>query len=401
MKMIFNQSKKVYNVMLVFLLSSSLGLILLGCGNEKNLSTGNMVPVKAMQVLQQDAPLSQEYAGQVKSKDEVKVQARVSGNVVEKYITGGQQVQAGQALYKIDSRQYESSVLSAQATLAQAKATLSNAQRDLIRDQELLLADAVSEQTTATQQANVDAYQAAVDSDAALLKKAQENLDDTIVYAPIDGRISVDDVAVGTYATAGSTTLVTLGSGNPIFVQFSISETEYLKYMTADSRDLGSDMAANVTITLSDGMQYPVIGKLVQADRALSENTGTLSVKALFDNPEGVLLPGMFARVKLSGKSIPNALLVPQRAVQQLLDKSFVIIVGPDKKSVSRPVTLGDKIGSYYVIKDGVSIADQVIVEGLTNLQEGKELNVTLVTPDEMGLSLVEDATKKSNSANI
>jgi membrane fusion protein (multidrug efflux system) len=370
-----------------------------GCGGQKQQVAAGASQVKAMKVLQQDTPLSYEYAGQVKGKNEVKVQPRVSGTVVEKYVTGGQFVTAGQPLYKLDSRQYESAVLSAQATLAQSEASLNNAQIDLQRDQELLESAAISEQTVTTQQSSVNQRSAEAAANRALLKKAQENLDDTVVYAPMSGRLNVDDVAVGTYATAGQTALVTIGSVDPVFVQFSISETEYLKFMNLHELNSGSMDSAVVSITLSNGEEYPVQGKLVQADRALSENTGTLTVKALFGNPNGILLPGMFARVKLGGEVIPNAILVPQRAVQQLLDKSFVIVVGPDNKSVSKPVTLGEKVGSYYIIKDGISADDVVVVEGLTNLQEGKDLSVTMVTPEDMNFSLTSDPTETTSSS--
>ena len=370
-----------------------------GCGGQKQQVAAGASQVKAMKVLQQDTPLSYEYAGQVKGKNEVKVQPRVSGTVVEKYVTGGQFVTAGQPLYKLDSRQYESAVLSAQATLAQSEASLNNAQIDLQRDQELLESAAISEQTVTTQQSSVNQRSAEAAANRALLKKAQENLDDTVVYAPMSGRLNVDDVAVGTYATAGQTALVTIGSVDPVFVQFSISETEYLKFMNLHELNSGSMDSAVVSITLSNGEEYPVQGKLVQADRALSENTGTLTVKALFGNPNGILLPGMFARVKLGGEVIPNAILVPQRAVQQLLDKSFVIVVGPDNKSVSKPATLGEKVGSYYIIKDGISADDVVVVEGLTNLQEGKDLSVTMVTPEDMNFSLTSDPTETTSSS--
>ena len=370
-----------------------------GCGGQKQQVAAGASQVKAMKVLQQDTPLSYEYAGQVKGKNEVKVQPRVSGTVVEKYVTGGQFVTAGQPLYKLDSRQYESAVLSAQATLAQSEASLNNAQIDLQRDQELLESAAISEQTVTTQQSSVNQRSAEAAANRALLKKAQEKLDDTVVYAPMSGRLNVDDVAVGTYATAGQTALVTIGSVDPVFVQFSISETEYLKFMNLHELNSGSMDSAVVSITLSNGEEYPVQGKLVQADRALSENTGTLTVKALFGNPNGILLPGMFARVKLGGEVIPNAILVPQRAVQQLLDKSFVIVVGPDNKSVSKPVTLGEKVGSYYIIKDGISADDVVVVEGLTNLQEGKDLSVTMVTPEDMNFSLTSDPTETTSSS--
>ena len=156
----------------------------------------------------------------------------------------------------------------------------------------------------------------------------------------------------------------------------------------------GNNVKPIVNITLTDGTEYPLKGEIVEQDRALSDNTGTLTFKALFDNPNGMLMPGMFARVRLSGQTIPNAILVPQRAVQQLLGKSFVMVVNGDGKSEARSVTLGNKVGSYYIIKDGLTTADVVVVEGLSNLQEGVQLNVTMVTADDMGFSLITDTSK-------
>lgn len=390
---------------LAIVLSAALAtssVMLAGCGQDAHQQQSMPVQVKAMQAIQQDTPLTSEYAGSLIGKDEVKVQSRVSGNVVEKYVKGGQYVTAGQPLYRIDSRQYESAVLNAQATLAQSEATLSNARVDLFRDQELLKADAIAEQKVTTQQANVDAYEAAAAANAALLKKAQEDLDDTVIYAPMTGQLSVDDVAEGTYVTAGNTTLVTIGSSNPIYAQFSISETDYLKFMKVQNMRTQANRVpgVNVTITLSDGTVYPFSGVIAETDRALADNTGTLTAKALFDNPQGMLLPGMFVRVKLSGDVVPNAVLVPQRAVQQLLGKSFVMVVNGEGKSESRTVTLGDKVGSYYIIKDGVTASDLVIVEGLTNLQEGRDLNVTMVTAQDMGFSLTPDKSSYDPDAS-
>ena len=367
--------------------------LLAGCGGQKQQAAGGAAQVKAMKVLQQDTPVVSEYAGQIAGKDEVKVQSKVSGRVVEKYFHGGDFVQAGQPLYRIDSRQYESAVLQAQATLAQSQATLANAQTDLGRDQELLASDAISEQQVTTQQANVNAYSAAAAANQALLQKAQQDLSDTVVYAPMSGQVSVDDVAIGTFATAGNTNLVTIGTTDPVFVTFSISETEYLKFRNIQQMQSGSGNGITVAIKLSDGTTYPLDGRIVQADRALAQNTGTLTVKALFPNPNGLLLPGMFARVKLTGETVPNAILVPQRAVQQLLDKTFVMVVGDDGKSEARKIELGQQVGSYYIVKSGLSAEDTVIVEGLSSLTEGKDLAVTMVTPADMGFSLDEDTT--------
>ena len=367
--------------------------LLAGCGGQKQQAAGGAAQVKAMKVLQQDTPVVSEYAGQIAGKDEVKVQSKVSGRVVEKYFHGGDFVQAGQPLYRIDSRQYESAVLQAQATLAQSQATLANAQTDLGRDQELLASDAISEQQVTTQQANVNAYSAASAANQALLQKAQQDLSDTVVYAPMSGQVSVDDVAIGTFATAGNTNLVTIGTTDPVFVTFSISETEYLKFRNIQQMQSGSGNGITVAIKLSDGTTYPLDGRIVQADRALTQNSGTLTVKALFGNPDGLLLPGMFARVKLTGETVPNAILVPQRAVQQLLDKTFVMVVGADGKSEARKIELGQQVGSYYIVKSGLSAEDTVIVEGLSSLTEGKDLTVTMVTPADMGFSLDEDTT--------
>lgn len=378
-------------------LALSSSLFVAGCGSSNQTAQQQGTQVKAMQVIQMDTPLTSEFAGQIVGKDEVKVQSKVSGNVVEKFVTGGQQVEAGQPLYRIDSRQYESAVLQARASLAQSQATLNNAQTDLYRYQQLLASKAIAEQAVANQQAQVNAYDAAAAANYALLMKAQQDLDDTVIYAPMSGQLSVDDVAVGTFASAGQTNLVTIGSSNPVYAQFSISESDYLKFMNRTSSTTGG--AGTVSITLSDGTEYPLTGQIVQSDRALADNTGTLTVKALFDNPEGLLLPGMFARVRLTGEVVPNAILVPQRAVQQLLGKSFVMVVGPDGKSEARTVTLGDKVGSYYIIKDGVTAADSVIVEGLTSLREGMDLIVTMVTADDMGFSLTTDMTQFDDNA--
>ncbi|MBQ9376628.1 MAG: efflux RND transporter periplasmic adaptor subunit [Schwartzia sp.] len=380
-----NGKKKLLGGLLSAMLAAG---VFAGCGGGQQAQQGAQgTPVKAMKVLKQDTPLTSEYAGQVRGRDEVKILPQVTGAIVEKYVQGGQFVDEGQALYRIDPRQYEAAVLSARATLAQSQATLDNARIDLQRDEELLSSAAIAEQTVTTQRARVNEYEAVVAANEALLQRAQDNLDDTVVYAPMYGRLDVNDVAVGTYAVSGQTALVTIGTVDPVYVQFSISETEYLKFSNVQRQRAGSMGDIVVSITLTDGAMYPQKGRIVQADRALAENTGTLTMKALFPNPSGILLPGMFARVRLSGETVPGAILVPQRAIQQVLDKTFVLVVGDDGKSQARSVELGDKVGSYYIVTKGVTESDNVIVEGLTKLQDGMELQVTTVTPQEMGFT--------------
>ncbi|MBQ7704915.1 MAG: efflux RND transporter periplasmic adaptor subunit [Selenomonadaceae bacterium] len=370
------------------LIASISATIFTGCGEQpKQQAQAPKQQVKVMKVVQRDTPLSSEYAGQLVGTDEVKVQSKISGNVVEKHVVGGQYVEAGQLLFKIDDRQYQSQVMAARASLAQADVNYQNAKIDLQRNEMLLKENAIAEQTVTTQAALVKAYEAACAAAAAQVQLALENLADTEIYAPMSGQLGVDDVAVGAFVGAGTTTLVTIGSIDPIFARFTISENEYLKFMTVQSMQANHN-PIHVTITLSDGREYPYEGQIVETDRELANNTGSLIMKAIFPNQGGILMPGMFARVKLSGETIPNALLVPQRAVQQLLGKSFVMCVGEDGKSVAKTIELGQQVGSYYVVNGGVTANDTIVVEGLTNLREGVDLAATEVSAGDMGFTL-------------
>ncbi len=387
----FFSKKKILSTAIILTLSTA---IFTGCGDEQKTQQAQVPKqqVKVMKVVQRDAPLSSEYAGHLVGTDEVKVQSKVSGNVVEKFVVGGQFVEAGQLLFKIDDRQYQSQVMAARASLAQAEVNYQNAKIDLERNEMLYKENAIAEQLVTTQAALVKAQEAAVSAAEANLKLAMENLADTEIYSPMPGQLGVDDVAIGTFVGAGTTTLVTIGSMDPIFAQFSISENEYLRFMTIQAMQAEHN-PIHVSITLSDGREYPYEGRIVETDRELANNTGSLIMKAIFPNPGGVLMPGMFARVKMSGETIKNAILVPQRAVQQLLDKSFVMCVGADGKSVAKSVELGQQIGSYYVVTSGVTAKDTIVVEGLTTLREGVELAPTEVSAGEMGFTLANITT--------
>ena len=404
---------KLMTIAAIFTASS---IVFGGCGGDKGQQQAQVqkAQVKAMKVIQRDTPLASEYAGHLVGTEEVKIQSKVSGNVVEKYIVGGQYVEAGQLLYQIDARQYQSAVLRAQADLAQAEAVLNqsiatynNSLTDLRRNEQLFSEAAIAEQAVTNQAAKVradeatcEANEAAIYACQAALKTAQENLEDTRIYAPMSGQLGVVDVAVGTFVSQGQTTLVTLGAPDPIFAQFSISESDYLHFMTVQNMQ-SEHNPIDVTITLADGKEYPFEGRIVEVDRELANSTGSLIMKAIFPNPSGLLMPGMFARIKLTGEIIPNAILVPQRAVQQLLGKSFVMVVGAENKSEARTVELGDQVGSYFVVNSGINTNDTVIVEGLTNLREGIDLDVKTVTPGEMGFTLANVTSTYNADAGL
>ncbi len=387
-------SRLAKRILILIMILVAMSLILTGCGgSQQKPQQMQAVQVKAMPVLVADAPLSYEYSGQVIGKGEVKVQSRISGRITEKYIHGGQAVSEGQALFRVDSRQYEAAVLQAQANLSKSKTTLSNYKLDLERYQKLLASGAVPEQTVTNQRSMVRAQESDVEAMTAMLMKAQDDLKDTVVYAPISGRAGIDDLAIGTYVNAGNTNLVTISSNDPIFVQFSISEMEYLRFMNArqnSNRNRGQRI--RISLTLADGTNYPYYGQFGEAGNTLADNTGTLILRTIFDNPENLLVPGMFAKVTISGLTIPNSVLVPERALQQLLGESFVLVVNAENKSEIRTVKLGEKIGSYYVVTDGLKANDMVIVEGLSKLRENMPVEVTTVTAEDMGFSLRENS---------
>lgn len=367
-------------------------LLFTGCGGEDaENQTMEEYPtrVKVIKVLTANAPLVLSYSGQVVDRAEMKVQSKVSGSVVEKYVTGGQEVVEGQRLFKIDDRQYQAAVLQAEANLAKSQTALAKELNDFQRYEKLYQSDAVSEQTLSNQRAAVQSQEAEVKANEAILKKAQDDLADTIVYAPMGGRLGIDDVPLGTLATAGTTALATIGLVDPVFVQFAVSEQEYLRIAKGDGGSNEYTPHFKILLTLADGSKYPYSGEFAEYDRTMGNEIGTLTIRTIFKNPEGLLVPGMYARVEIDGLSIQNAMLIPERALQQLLGETLVLVVQNGNTSALRKITLGEKIGSYYTVKSGLNPDDLVIIEGLTMLREGMPLDVTEVTAKEMGFSFI------------
>ncbi|WP_425060489.1 Multidrug efflux pump subunit AcrA [Sporomusa carbonis] len=354
-----------------------------GCGSRQAAQQGpQAVEVKAMQVIKRDTPVTYEFVGQVQAKNEVQIRAKVSGNIVAKMVTGGATVSEGQPLFQIDRRQYEAALLTAKAQLAQSEAVLSNSRLDSIRYKKLADQQAIARQSLDTQLALEQQNAAAVAANQAKVQQAENDLQDTLIVAPFSGRIDVNELSIGGFVQAGSTVLATISSVDPVFVQFSMSENEYLKFTRLGATP--DDWGKNLKLVLSDGTEYPLTGKVEQVDRGLAQNTGTLTLKAAFDNPQKILVPGMFARVVAQGEMRQGALLIPQRAVQQILDKNFVTVVAEGDKAETRPVKLGTRIGNLWLVEEGLTENDRIVVEGALKLQPGTHLKVVMIGPDDL-----------------
>lgn len=331
---------------------------------------GAEVPVTFFKAVQKDTPIIYEFVGDVRPLNEVNINARVSGLIVERYVNGGDSVTEGQPLFKIDPRDYETTVRSAQSQLINAEISYNRSQQDQIRYKQLVAQGAISQQQYDIALASENQALAQVQNQQATLNQAELNLGFTIVRAPMNGKIGVDLVSSGTFATAGQTTLGTISSLNPVQVKFSLNESDYLKF--SRSMPGGVDFGSlPVQLLLSDGSQYDQTGKIVEIDRGLNNQTGTLSMKAQFENPKNLLLPSMFARVVLTGETRKDAILIPQRSVFMQLTASFVYVVNSDGKVEARPVTLGPKVGSLIMVDSGIQPGDQVIVDGQGKIRPG------------------------------
>lgn len=355
-----------------------------GCSKQQTAKPSQEVEVKAMQVIQKDTPTTYEFVGQVVAKDQVEIRAKVAGNIVQKMVTGGSTVQAGQPLFVVDRKQYDAALLNARATLVQSEATLSQAQRDLDRYEQLAAQGAVSRQTYDNALTQVQQASAVVEANRAKVAQAEADIQDTLIVSPLSGRIDVKDLSSGSFVQAGSTTIATVSSVDPVFVQFSISENEYLNFAKRGNGNSPAQWFGALTLILSDGSKYPLSGVIDQVDKGLAQNTGTLTLKALFQNPQHILVPGMFGRVVAQGETRQGAILIPQRAVQQLLGKNFVTVVVADNKAESRPIRLGPQVGTMWVVEEGLNPGDTVVVEGFQKAQPGTPLNVTMISPEEL-----------------
>ena len=337
------------------------------------------VDVKAMQVAAKDATVTYEFVGEIEALDSAQIRPKVTGNVVEKYVTGGAAVKMGQPLFRLEPRQYQTTVLSNDASVAESESALSQITRDVQRYKELAAGGAIAQQTLDTALEQERQARARLEANRAKAQQARIDLADTVVVSPIDGRIDVKDVNLGNYATAGQTTLATVSNIDKVRVKFSMSENEYLR-LFARGQNIGAlEPGHKITIKLSDGQDYPMPGSIEQVDSGMGQGTGTMTLKALIDNPQKLLLPGMFARVVASGEVRKNAIVVPQRAVQELLGKTFITVIGEGEKAESRPVKMGPRIGSDWIVEEGLKSGDRVIVEGALKTQPGTPVKATMI----------------------
>ena len=366
---------------LCFLTATS-ALAVSGCGQGK----GSVTPppqVKAIEVQKQKVPIVLEFVGQVEPQQEVQIRARVTGQVMQKFSPGGQSVKKGQALFLIDPEPYEMNVLDAQGQLADSQAALRQQQQNLARMSRLVEAGAVPRQEYDNAVEQEKQLAARVNSMQAKLKKTNIDLENTRIVAPISGRMDTNNLAIGNYVQQGTTVLATISSTDPVLVRFSLSESEYLYFMKNFKESQNDEDTDDLDLVLEDGSVYAHRGRVTQADRGLTSGTGTLTLKAQFPNTSGLLLSGMFARVRVTTEVREDAILVPQRAVQDLIGKSMITIAGEGDKAEVRSVKTGARMGNLWLIEEGLKPGERVVVDGIQKVRPGQQMNVEIVPIDQ------------------
>lgn len=355
-------------------------LILAGCGKDKEAGppVTAAIPVTFAEVVLRDVPRMEESVGQTRGAVEVEIRARVEGFIDAVRFSEGGRVDKGDLLYEIDPRPFVAALARAKGMLATAEAEQARAAQDVARYKPLVESNAVSREEYETSVALERAARAKVDAARAVVESAELELGYTKVVSPIDGWAGRTEVKAGALVGRGQNTLLTTVSSNdPLHCRFSLSEREYLK-LARRVRQAGF-VEPDFELVLGDGSVHPHKGAFVFIERRVDPNTGTVLVEAAFPNPEGVLSPGLFARVRYPIELIKNAAVVPERAVSELQATYQVAVVKADNVVEIRPVRVGPRVAGQWVIESGVKEGERVVVDGLQKIRSGSRVAPTPV----------------------
>jgi membrane fusion protein, multidrug efflux system len=330
--------------------------------------------VKVAKVLERDVPVYVEAIGETRGSTEIEIRARVEGFIQSVNFEEGSLVRKGQLLYTIDSAPFEAALAQAKGALAESEAQLARAHQDVARYEPLVAKNAISRQEYETSVSVEAAAKAAVEAARASTKSAEIDLSYTKVTAPEPGLVGKTEVYSGTLVGRGQSTLLThISQVGTIHVRFTIPERDYLYYARQKQAHLAAGDAPDLPfeLVLSDGTKHPHPGTLVFVDRTVDPTTGTILVEAAFPNPEGIVRPGQYARVRAAVALKRGAILVPQRAVSELQGIHSVAVVDGDGKVEVRPVETAERLGSLWVIDKGLKAGEMIVVEGLQKVRPG------------------------------
>lgn len=370
----------------------TLWMILPGCKSEVKKETAPPA-FKVMEIKGTKVPVYLQMIGQAVGIPTVEIRARVAGYLKNWSFQEGSMVKQGQVLFTIEPDEYRNNVSYAKADLESKNAAWEKAKLDVARLKPLLSTNAISQNDYDKAVTTEQQDRAAVASARANLDQANLNLSYTTMASPINGYIGACSVNPGNLVGKGEATLLTTVSAvDPIFVNFQMNENDYLKimrYMEIHKAQMTENKGLfKVFLTLSDNQPYGHVGKIDFIDRGVNPQTGTIALRAVFANPNGLIKPGNFANVNLVLMENENGIVVPQSAVTQIQGKNFAFVVDKENTVTRTPVVLGRGVQSLFIVNGGLEKGDRIMLEGFQKFQEGMKISPVMV-PDTLKVSQV------------
>ena len=322
----------------------------------------------------EEVNVSAETTGRVEAQYSIDVIARVSGFLLKKYFKEGDFVKKGDLLFQIDPKEYQLSVNNAQASVNQYRALLTNAQQELNRANALIKEDLISRSDVDQSLATRNQNKALLDSANQQLELAKVNLGYTTIRSPIDGRIGKVNITEGNYVTATSGSLVNVASVSPAYVTFSLKTDDFVKLLRAS--DKFKDV--KVEVQFSDGDWYDKTGTINFVDNKVDINSGSVTMRATFDNSRSWLVPGAYMKVKLTAPKLVKYITVPQACTKGDAMSGYYVWAVKDNKAVRKDIKVSDDINNNWVVESGVDMNDVIVVSGIQNItSEGQKLKIT------------------------
>lgn len=349
-------------------------LVLTSCGGKKSAMVVPPLEVSVATAVQQDVPIETEFTGQTFGESDIEISPRVSGLIQSINFKEGTMVTKGQLLYTIDPLPYQNKVDQAAGSVAEANTMLAKTKADLDMIEPLAKINAVSQRELVSTKAQYEAAKGKVQSAEAAMRNAKIELGYCSIIAPISGLIGISKVRVGDYVSQGPfSTLNTISMLTDIRVRFTISEQELLRL----TRELSNKNSAlqgtgkNIKLKLSDGTDYPYIGQFSFADRQVDPATGAMTLEAKFANPDSFLRAGQYVKVSFVTEKRKDAILIPQRSVSEMQGIYQVYVLGDSSKVALKIIKPGPAYMDAYVVDEGISAGDKVIVGGTQMLRPG------------------------------
>lgn len=375
----------VTNHFAVYILPIGILLVLAAC-SEQTAQKQAPPEIQVMKVIQKDVPLQKDFVGQVYGLLDVPIRARVEGYLYGIHFDEGRPVKKNQLLYTIDSQPFEAEVASKQSKVAEAYTYLTNAENELVRYKPLAEINAVSQSDLDQVQASRDAAEASLHAAEANLEIAQIKLGYCTIRSPIRGIIGKTEARGGEFVGREPNPVIlnVVSRVDTTRIEFFLTEAEYLglaREFASTSQGVESKKTrkpVNLQLILADGSLYGQNGSVDFIDRSVDPSTGSILVQSTFPNPQGLLRPGMFAKVRVDFDIAENALLVPQRCIMELQGQYSVYTVGSDNIAKQKQVTATVKIDDLWLIQDGLNPDDRVVIDGLQKVASGMEINPVL-----------------------